>query len=356
MKTAFLFPGQGSQEVGMGHDLFQRSPEFKSLIRCASDYTHEDCEKLCFHGPEKKLFKARFLQPILVAVSLGYFQCVKEQGIRADVVLGHSLGEITSLGACGTVTQEEAVAIAAKRGELMDEAASQCDGTMMAILSFSAEKVHDLLGEINAADRIVFANDNAPNQVIVSGDNATLKKFSELIVHGKQGSCAMLQIAGPWHSPFMQKAQMRFEQWVGAAGIVFKKPELTLILNATATEEKDTEKIKQRIIGQLTHPVFWRQSMEELKTRGIDTVLEIGPGRVLSGLVRANKFPRDTVIYNINNLRGLQRAVDGFAKTGSVSGATTFIQPAAGNTGQAVKKAICRLPVQSDDLQARRAR
>jgi malonyl CoA-acyl carrier protein transacylase len=166
----------------------------------------------------------------------------------------------------------------------------------------------------------------------------------------------MLQIAGPWHSPFMQKAQMRFEQWVGAAGIVFKKPELTLILNATATEEKDTEKIKQRIIGQLTHPVFWRQSMEELKTRGIDTVLEIGPGRVLSGLVRANKFPRDTVIYNINNLRGLQRAVDGFAKTGSVSGATTFIQPAAGNTGQAVKKAICRLPVQSDDLQARRAR
>ena len=356
MKTAFLFPGQGSQEVGMGHDLFQRSPEFKSLIRCASDYTHEDCEKLCFHGPEKKLFKARFLQPILVAVSLGYFQCVKEQGIRADVVLGHSLGEITSLGACGTVTQEEAVAIAAKRGELMDEAASQCDGTMMAILSFPAEKVHDLLGEINAADRIVFANDNAPNQVIVSGDNATLKKFSELIVRGKQGSCAMLQIAGPWHSPFMQKAQMRFEQWVGAAGIVFKKPELTLILNATATEEKDTEKIKQRIIGQLTHPVFWRQSMEELKTRGIDTVLEIGPGRVLSGLIRANKFPRDTVIYNINNLRGLQRAVDGFAKTGSVSGATTFIQPAAGNTGQAVKKAICRLPVQSDDLQARRAR
>ena len=113
----------------------------------------------------------------------------------------------------------------------------------------------------------------------------------------------------------MRTAQTRFEHWVRAAGIVFKKPGLPLILNATAREEHDPEEIKRRIIGQLTQPVFWRQSMEELKTRGIDTILEIGPGRVLSGLVRANKFPRDTVIYNINNLRGLQRAVEGIGKT-----------------------------------------
>jgi [acyl-carrier-protein] S-malonyltransferase len=315
MKTAFLFPGQGSQEVGMGHDLFQRSAAFRSLVRCASDYTHEDCEKLCFHGPENKLFNARFLQPLLVAVSLGYFQCVKEYDIKADVILGHSLGEITTIGACGTVTHEEAVAIAAKRGELMDEAVSQCDGTMMAVLSLSAEKVRALLEEMNTAGGIVFANDNAPNQVVVSGDKATLKKFSETITRGKQGTFVMLQIAGPWHSPFMQTARAHFEHWVQAARIVFKKPGTPLILNATAREENDPEEIKQRIIGQLTHPVFWRQSMEELKTRGIDTILEIGPGRVLSGLVRANKFPRDTVIYNINNLRGLERAVEGFSKT-----------------------------------------
>lgn len=313
MKTAFLFPGQGSQEVGMGHDLFQVSSEFKSLVRCASDYTHEDCEKLCFHGPEKKLFRAHVLQPLLVAVSLGYFQCVKEQGIKADVILGHSLGEISSLGACGIVTHEEAVAIAARRGELMDEAASHCDGTMMAILSLSAEKVLALLVEMNAAGEIVFANDNAPGQVVVSGDKASLKKFSELVARGKQGTCAMLKIAGPWHSPFMYTAQTRFEQWVKNAGIAFKNPGFPLILNATAREEQDPEEIKRRIIEQLTHPVFWRQSMEELKSRGIDTILEIGPGRVLSGLVRANKFPRNTVIYNVNNLRGLQRAVEGFA-------------------------------------------
>jgi len=313
MNTAFLFPGQGSQHVGMGRDLFQKSAGFKSLVQCASDHTHEDCEQICLYGPDKKLLMARVLQPLLVAVSLGYFQCVKEQGIKADVVLGHSLGEITSLGACGTVTHEEAVAIAAKRGELMDEAASRCDGTMMAVLSLSAEKVQIVLAEMASADNIVFANDNAPSQIVVSGDKATLRKFSELVAHGKQGTCAMLQIAGPWHSPFMRFAQEHFEQWV--QDITFNKPNLPLILNATGREESDADKIKQCIIRQLTHPVFWRQCMEELKTRGVDTILEIGPGRVLSGLVRANKFPRKTAIYNINNLRGLERAVEGIAKT-----------------------------------------
>jgi (acyl-carrier-protein) S-malonyltransferase len=319
MNIAFLFPGQGSQEVGMGHDLFQKSAQFRALLQCASDQTHEDCEKICLHGPEKKLLKARILQPLLVTVSLGYFQCVQEQGIKADVVLGHSLGEITSLGACEIVTHEEAVIIAAKRGELMDEAACRCDGTMMAVLSLPAEKVQALLKEMNAADRIVFANDNAPNQVVISGDTAMLKEFSALVAQGKQGTCAILPITGPWHSPFMRTAQTLFEQWVQVQDISFKKPRRPLILNATAREENDTAEIKQRIIRQMTHPVFWRQSMEELKKRGIDTFLEIGPGRILSGLVRANKFPRETIIYNINNLRGLQRAVEGMQILPTVS-------------------------------------
>lgn len=296
----------------MGADLFKGAadaePHFRRLVTLASDLTHEDLEKLCLHGPEKKLRKAQFLQPLLAAVSLGYlFHLRREAGLTPSVVLGHSLGEITSLAASGVVSDEDAVTIAAKRGEFMDEAASLCNGGMMAALFMPLEAVNDLLAGMNVPDRIVLANDNAPNQIVISGDNEALEEFSRRAREQRLGRCKSVLVAGPWHSPFMVSAHDRFKAWVSA--IRFSAPSIPLILNGTARQESDPEVIRRLVTDQLVSPVQWRQCMEVVKNLHPDAILEIGPGRILSGLVRVNGFPKKTVVYNVNNFAGLHRAV-----------------------------------------------
>ncbi|MBD3392398.1 MAG: acyltransferase domain-containing protein [Chitinivibrionales bacterium] len=251
--------------------------------------------------------KARYVQPLLVAVSLGYLRHLRNAGITPDVVVGHSLGEITALAASGVVSDREAVAIAAKRGELMDAAAQQCDGTMMAVLFISLDKVEQILAEMDAPDKIVLANDNAPDQIVVSGDNNLLDQFAHWISHEKLGKCRKLVVSGPWHSPFIRGARMQFEDW--AEPITFRKPGVPLVMNATAKPEAHPTTIKHLVTWQLTAPVFWRECMETIKTMNADTLLEVGPGRVLSGLARVNGLKKDVSVFNVNNMRGVEQAV-----------------------------------------------
>jgi [acyl-carrier-protein] S-malonyltransferase len=308
-KIAFLFPGQGSQELGMGRDLFKNDEYFRHLIDIACDFTGEDLEKLCLKGPERRFIKAQYLQPLLSANSLGYLRHVLENGIKPDVVLGHSLGEITALGAAGVVSDEKTMIMAAKRGRLMDEAAGRCNGTMMAVLFTPLETVEKILLDINKPDFISLANDNAPNQIVLSGDCDILDDFARRIESEKLGKCRKIVVSGPWHSPFIKSAQEAFEVW--AEPISFKEPHTDLVLNSTRKPEKDPAEIKKRVTYQLIRPVFWRESMETCKAIGVDTFLEIGPGRVLSGLIRVNGYLRSTPVYSVNNLRGVKSAVDG---------------------------------------------
>lgn len=303
MKKAFLFPGQGSQEVGMAHDLFDSSPYFRTLIELGSDLTHENLEALCLRGPEKRLRQSFFLQPALVAVSLGYLERLKEHGITADVVLGHSLGEITALAAAGVVTDREAVTIAAKRGELMDQAASKCNGGMLAVLAVSPPSIAGLLAEIGEPGGITLANDNAPDQVVLSGAVELLKRFADLVAARRLGRCRALPVSGPWHSPLMSGARIEFEKWIQP--FHFGAPHIPLMLNATGALEGDPQRIRQLISQQLTSPVLWRECMGTLRAMSAGLLLEVGPGRVLSGLARVNGLAGEVRIFNINNLRGL---------------------------------------------------
>jgi [acyl-carrier-protein] S-malonyltransferase len=305
-KIAFLFPGQGSQEIGMGRDLFRDDAYFRSLVEYASALAEDDLETLCLKGPEKKLIKAGVVQPLLVALSLGYLRRVREAGIEASVVAGHSLGEITALAASGIVGDREAVAIAAKRGRLMDEAALQCDGSMMAVLFVPLERVEQILDEMGMPDKIVLANDNAPDQVVISGDNKLLDQFAHHITHEPPGKSKKLVVSGPWHSPFLRSARVQFEDW--AEPIPFHRPAMPLVMNATACTETHPTTIKHLVTWQLTAPVFWRECMETLKTMGVDCLLEVGPGRVLSGLARVNGLKKNIELFNINNLRGVELA------------------------------------------------
>ena len=300
----FLFPGQGSQEIGMAADLFKADVFFRELIRRASERTGGDLEKICLRGPERELIRTKNLQPLLVCVSLGYLRHLTEKGIQPDKVLGHSLGEISALAAAGCVSFEIAVDIAAKRGELMDAAAARVQGGMIAVISTERETVLQLLAQKFSHAQLVLANDNTPNQIVLSGETAALEQFTALVTAEKLGQCRRLTVAGPWHSPLMAQAQQEFSSWLEI--IEFHPPKVPLIFNITAATETDPQKIHQLIARNLVEPVRWRAAMDSLRGAAKLALFEIGPGRVLSGLARANDFGDDTKIFNINNLRGVE--------------------------------------------------
>jgi [acyl-carrier-protein] S-malonyltransferase len=177
---------------------------------------------------------------------------------------------------------------------------------MTAVLFTPIEKVREILAEMNAPDRIVLANDNAPSQIVVSGETSALADFSRRLSALGIGKTKSILVSGPWHSPFMKSALEKFRVWV--EGIQFKSPQVPLMLNGTGAFETDPVIIKNLVTQQLVNPVLWRSCMETLHARSADVFLEIGPQRVLSGLVRVNGFPKSTTVYNINNLTGLERA------------------------------------------------
>lgn len=310
---AFLFPGQGSQEIGMGADIIGTDRFTDTLFACANDLVHDDLGALCRNGPLRRLKQARLLQPALVAICLGYWNRMREAGIVPQVVLGHSLGEITSLAASEIVSAEDCLRIAAKRGELMDEVAASCDGGMMAVMFVPLVTVESLIDEVGDRRQLVLANDNASNQIVLSGDNGKLKSIAHLITSRKLGKWRNVDVVGPWHSPFMSDARAVFESWVEP--VKFSASKVPLVFNATAAVETDPADIKHLVTWQLVRPVYWRACMERLASMGVDTLFEIGPQRILSGLARINGFKKGSTIFNCNTLNSIRRAADSL-KTG----------------------------------------
>jgi [acyl-carrier-protein] S-malonyltransferase len=300
----FLFPGQGSQEVGMGADLFRSDPAFRSLIKLANELVGEDLEPVCLRGPEQKLRESRVLQPLLVAVSLGYLGRLHERGVQPDLVLGHSLGEITALAAAGIVTPEDAIRIAVKRGALMDEAASRLDGGMLAVTLDDRTRLLEWLAQ--SGGKVVLANDNAPTQVVLSGDTSSLKACAKFISDEKLGRCQLLPVAGPWHSPAMAEAAGHFDSWLRC--IPMSRPRVPMLFNATAGHSEGPEEILALVSGQLAKPVRWAECMGVLRSMNPRWLFEVGPGRVLSALARANGFDEGTQVHRVNDLRGVELA------------------------------------------------
>ncbi len=333
--NVFLLPGQGSQEIGMAADLFKADavrgsdtpspnvvatpparetsgeifigaektgdkaspspsatgasqlPAFRELVRRASDRTCSDLEKICLRGPERELTRTKNLQPLLVCVSLGYLRHLTEKGIQPDKVLGHSLGEIAALAAAGIVSFETAVDIAAKRGELMEAAATSVSGGMAAVISPERKKVLHLLAQHFSSAQLVLANDNAPNQIVVSGESAALEQFTALVASEKLGQCRRLAVAGPWHSPLMAKSQREFSSWLET--IEFHPPRVPLVFNVTAATENAPPKIRQLIARNLVEPVCWRTAMDSLRGAARLALFEDRAG---AGIVRAGAGQR----------------------------------------------------------------
>ncbi len=285
MRTAFLFPGQASQYVGMGRDLYEKEPIARSFFDRADAALPFELRKICFEGPEKELVQTRVTQPAIFVHSVVVSQLVTPRGLGIDAAAGHSLGEFSALVATGALSFDEGLELVALRGELMQHAGDERPGTMAAIMGLENEQVDEICaGASRDGEVVVAANYNAPGQIAVSGDVEAVKRAMELAKEAGAKRAVQLNVSGAFHSPLMAPAAEKLAEQVEKT--MLRPPNVPVYLNVTGEGETQPEMIRKRMIEQLTNPVRWVETIENMASDGMERYVEIGPGKVLRGLVR----------------------------------------------------------------------
>ena len=306
-KIAFLFPGQGSQSVGMGQDLAEKYEEVKNIFNEADQALNDSLSELIKNGPQETLTLTTNAQPALLTTSIAVLQKVKEFNIEADYVAGHSLGEYTALVAAGSLEFRDAVQIVRKRGEFMEVAVPNGQGSMAAILGMDAEKLTEITDQVTeTVSSVQLANLNCPGQIVISGTKEGVEKACELAKENGARRAIPLEVSGPFHSRLMEPASQKLDEVLQNHSIVDAK--IPVISNVTAEPVTDAEQIKDLLIKQLYSPVRWEDSIKTMIDLGVDTFIEIGPGKVLTGLVR--KIDRKVKTYNIFDEDSLNKTVE----------------------------------------------
>jgi [acyl-carrier-protein] S-malonyltransferase len=283
-KVAFLFPGQGSQYVGMGKALCESFPRARRWFDEASSIIGEDLSRICFEGPEEKLKKTVNTQPALFVKSWAAWDVVKDE-LAADFVAGHSLGEYTALAVAGAISFADGVAAVRKRGELMFESGVRRPGTMAAVLGLSSEEVEKLCVEASAAGVVQPANLNCPGQVVISGEVAGVERAVELAPEHGAKKAMVLKVSGAFHSELMEDARDELARFLEEIDI--RDARVPVIANATARPVTDGAEIRKSLVDQMTSPVRWEESMRFLLDEDVAEFYEIGSGKVLRGLLRS---------------------------------------------------------------------
>ena len=302
MKIAFCFPGQGSQDVGMGRALAEAFPEVRAVYDEASEAVGFDVARLCFEGPIEELTKTELQQPALVATSLACLRAVETLGVRPDFVVGHSVGEYAALAAAGAVTDRETVALVRARGEAMAEAAEEHPGAMAAVLGLEDEVVEALCAEIEG---VWPANYNCPGQLVVSGENAAVDRLLEEASARGARRTVKLRVSGAFHSPLVARAVERMRPVLER--VAWNEPSPPFMSTVTARLES-AQRIGAVLLEQLTGPVRFTQAAGELVRDGAGLFVEIGPGQVLSGLLR--RCDRSLRTVSVGDPDGLRKLED----------------------------------------------
>jgi [acyl-carrier-protein] S-malonyltransferase len=298
-KIAFCFPGQGSFEAGMGRDFAEAIPAARSVFERGSAASGLDLEHLCFHADAEELVDTAVQQPALVATSLAMLAALQERGVKADFVIGHSVGEFAALAAAEAMTLEEAIALVRERGLAMAEAAARNPGSMAAILGLADEVVESLCRKILG---VWPANYNCPGQIVVSGENPAVDECIELAQEAGARRAVKLKVSGAFHSPLVARAAERLRPAVERVN--FKEPAAPFMSTVTARIES-AQRVAPLLVDQLTAPVRFTQAARELMKSGVHTFVEVGPGNVLSGLVK--RIDRTAKAISVNSLAALEK-------------------------------------------------
>jgi [acyl-carrier-protein] S-malonyltransferase len=301
MKVAFCFPGQGSQDVGMGRAIVEAFPEARAVFDEASEAVGFDVARLCFEGPIEDLTRTELQQPALVATSLACLRAVETLGARADYVVGHSVGEYSALAAAGAVSDRDAVALVRARGEATAEAAAERPGAMAAVIGLDDAVVEELCAEIGG---VWPANYNCPGQLVVSGESAAVDRLlAEAAARGARRT-VKLRVSGAFHSPLVARAVERLRP--ALSHVAWRDPSPPFMSTVTARIES-AQRIAAILLEQLTAPVRFTQAARALGREGAGLFVEIGPGQVLSGLLRrCDRSLRTVSVGDPDGLRKLQ--------------------------------------------------
>ncbi|HIU63523.1 MAG TPA: ACP S-malonyltransferase [Candidatus Avacidaminococcus intestinavium] len=314
-KTAFIFPGQGSQTVGMMKELFDNYAVVRETFKVADEALGFSISKLCFEGPEDQLRLTFNTQPAILTASVAATAVLKEHGITAQIAAGHSLGEYSALVLAGAIEFADAVRVVRKRGQFMQEAVPVGEGSMAAILGMkSSEDIIAICKEVEAKSgkAVQAVNFNCPGQVVIAGSTEGVNLAIEALKAGGAKRAVLLPVSAPFHSSLMQPASERLATEFN--NISFKKAQIPVVSNVTAEITSDAAQIQELLIKQAASPVQWERSIQYMIASGVDCFIEVGPGKVLSGFNK--KINKDITSLNIEDMVSLDKTLAYFKEVG----------------------------------------
>lgn len=309
MRTAFIFPGQGAQYVGMGKDLVEQYPQVKDLFAHANDIVGYDLQRVCLEGPEEKLNQTTISQPAIFVLSAALLKMFTATGIsiRPDVTAGLSMGEYTALYAAGLIDFENGLRLVQKRGDAMQAAADASQGSMVSILGLDEVQIITLCEEASGGELLVPVNFNCPGQIVLSGTIGACNRAAELAEKHGAIKAVPLSVAGAFHTEMMNPAAEELQKALLDCPIN-APADIKVIANIHADFYLNADEIRHGLVKQLVQPILWQRCMEKLMAEGVENFYEIGPGRVLTGLMK--RIHRRTKVINISSAESLKKLID----------------------------------------------